>query len=335
MPPDPHTPYPPTTPHAGDRAPRCAQCRYDLSGAPPAWTQWCPLTGTCPECGAAFTWKDAFAAAHLAPAWLFEYAAQAGPRAWLACAARALLPSRLFDEARGVSPATPVLTPRVWRFAILSLLLSHAVVAILTTVHTVDRLRPALAFGTPPQRNEAMWRAVVPLVWPYGGMDWTRHWSYRPMLGTAWWMFTCWALLIGPAMWFLSRAIRRDADARARLLRASCYSTALIVFAMACWSGAFTGYVLNLWPRSSALSTRMTGLVYSAWLPAGVMAAWVAWYWLGPRGAATHALTGSPWKARALTAASLVLAALVAGLIISLWPGTTLLSTLRAIFTGA
>ena len=321
-------------PHSADRVPRCAVCRYDLSGTPPTWTSHCPLTGVCPECGAAFAWHDAFAAAQLAPLWLFEYATNAGPRAWLACAARVSVPWLTFDESRGISLATPVVPRRVRRFAALSLFISHAIVALLTTVHTIDRLRPAFAFGTPAQRNEAAWRSLVPLVWPYGGMEWTRHWSYRPMLGTAWWVFIGWVLLIGPAVWLVSRSVRRNAAARARLLRASCYGTATIVLAMACWSGAFTGYVLNLWPRFSTLSTRMTGLVYSAWLPAGLMAAWVAWFWLGPAGAADHVLGKRPGQNRAAVALGLCVAALAAGAIVALWPGSTLWATVRTIVTG-
>ncbi|MFN0010341.1 MAG: hypothetical protein ACKVS8_01725 [Phycisphaerales bacterium] len=316
-------------------APRCPACRYDLSGTPPTWTHACPLRGTCPECGAVFAWSDPFCAAVLAPPWLFEYTHRSGPRAWLACAARVLIPWRFFDESRGIARATPVVVRRVVRFTVMSLVLSHVLVAILTTVQSVDRLRPAFAFGTPPQRQEAAWRVVVPLVWPYGGFGWTAHWSYRPMLGTAWWFFMLWVVLIGPCVWAVSRGVRSShgegaaGAAPARLLRISAYATVVVPVAMACWSGAFTAYVLGLWPRGSALSSRMTGMVYSAWLPASLMGLWVLLYWLS--GGAGHLGGG---RARLRVLCGLVLACIVAACVVCVWPGNTLWPVIRAAAAG-
>ncbi len=312
-----------------DARPQCPACRYDLSGTPPTWTLACPLRGTCPECGAAFAWSDPFRAAVLAPAWLFEYTAKAGPRAWLACAARVLVPWRFFDESRGIARATPVVGRRLVRFAAISLALSHVVIVALTAVQSVDRLRPAFAFGTPPQRQEALWRAVVPLVWPYGGFGWTLHWSYRPMLGTAWWMFILWVVLIGPCVWLASSGPRRAGDSGGRLLRVSAYGTVAVPVAMACWASAFTAYVLGWWPRGSALSSRMTGLVYSAWLPAGAMGVWVLLYWLA--GGAGHLGDG---RVRLRVLCGLVLACVVAGCVVCAWPGNTLWRGLRAWLAG-
>ncbi len=311
--------------------PRCGICRYDLSGAPAAWRDSCPLTGACPECGAAFAWKDAFAGAALAPAWLFEYAPRAGPRAWLATAARVPLVWRLFDEARGVHPAVPVLVPRAVGFALGSALFTHTLVALLTTLHTLDRLRPTFAFGTPPQRSEAAWRLLVPLVWPYGGWAFTKHWSYRAMLGTAWWWFILWAVLIAPAAWLLLRgAAGRDTAHggwQGRLLRVGCYASALVAGAMVVWCGAFTAYVMGLWPRSSGLSSRMTGLVYSAYVPASLTAAWTAWLWLG--GGVAHVWPQGGRGARLRMAGALVLAALVAWAVVCCVPGNTLWPVVR------
>lgn len=40
--------------------PTCPRCSYDQSGAVAAWTDSCPIRGTCPECGLTFDWRDVF-----------------------------------------------------------------------------------------------------------------------------------------------------------------------------------------------------------------------------------------------------------------------------------
>lgn len=40
--------------------PTCPRCNYDLSGITQSWTDTCPLTGTCSECGLSFDWPALF-----------------------------------------------------------------------------------------------------------------------------------------------------------------------------------------------------------------------------------------------------------------------------------
>lgn len=43
---------------ADARSPTCPRCGYDLAGAIATWTDSCPMTGTCSECGLHLHWPD-------------------------------------------------------------------------------------------------------------------------------------------------------------------------------------------------------------------------------------------------------------------------------------
>ncbi|MEZ6235454.1 MAG: hypothetical protein R3B68_14805 [Phycisphaerales bacterium] len=53
-------------------APRCPRCGYDQSGAIATFTDACPTTGTCSECGLDFRWSDLFAEMK-PPPWSYEH----------------------------------------------------------------------------------------------------------------------------------------------------------------------------------------------------------------------------------------------------------------------
>ena len=56
-----HSAPQPAAPSSGDEQTiSCLRCEYDLSGATASWSEQCPLTGTCPECGYVFNWRDIF-----------------------------------------------------------------------------------------------------------------------------------------------------------------------------------------------------------------------------------------------------------------------------------
>ena len=56
------------------QAPTCPRCGYDLSGIVASWTNSCPLTGICSECGLAFRWRDLLDPRFLIKPLLFEQA---------------------------------------------------------------------------------------------------------------------------------------------------------------------------------------------------------------------------------------------------------------------
>ncbi|MCH8509668.1 MAG: hypothetical protein LAT64_12975, partial [Phycisphaerales bacterium] len=53
--------------------PTCPRCGYDQSGEVAAWTDRCPVAGTCPECGTEFRWADLFDPARQDFPWLVEH----------------------------------------------------------------------------------------------------------------------------------------------------------------------------------------------------------------------------------------------------------------------
>ncbi len=55
-------------------SPVCPRCGYDQSGAVTTWTDRCPVSGTCPECGTTFEWADLFNPARQDIRWLVEHA---------------------------------------------------------------------------------------------------------------------------------------------------------------------------------------------------------------------------------------------------------------------
>lgn len=55
-------------------APSCPRCGYDLTGVVESWKDWCPLEGTCSECGHVFPWSDALLPERLILNGFFEHA---------------------------------------------------------------------------------------------------------------------------------------------------------------------------------------------------------------------------------------------------------------------
>ena len=52
----------------------CPRCAYDLSAIPPSWSNTCPLTGTCSECGYTYLWRDILRPEYTIPPHFYEYA---------------------------------------------------------------------------------------------------------------------------------------------------------------------------------------------------------------------------------------------------------------------
>jgi len=85
--------------------PACPRCGYSLRGVA-QWTDACPLTGTCSECGLEVEWRKAFTI--LPHPWLFERLWRFRPvRSFVATASRALRPWRLWKEVDLSEPFVP------------------------------------------------------------------------------------------------------------------------------------------------------------------------------------------------------------------------------------
>lgn len=81
----------------------CPRCGYDLSGTIDTWSDSCPLTGRCTECGLDFRWYDIMVLAE--HPWLFEYGWRRRPVWRLAMTWKgALRPRRFWRELRLTDP---------------------------------------------------------------------------------------------------------------------------------------------------------------------------------------------------------------------------------------
>lgn len=63
-------PYPPAVPKASAHA--CPRCAYDLSGEVARWTDRCPTTSICPECGLEVDWRDVLVSKYTFSEWFYE-----------------------------------------------------------------------------------------------------------------------------------------------------------------------------------------------------------------------------------------------------------------------
>jgi hypothetical protein len=77
--------------------PTCPRCGYDLSGQVAAWTDACPLLGTCPECGLALDWRTVLTCQSSTERAYFETSQGNLPRALVMTTFRTLLPWRFWS----------------------------------------------------------------------------------------------------------------------------------------------------------------------------------------------------------------------------------------------
>jgi len=52
---------------------RCPRCGYDQRGMAESWTESCPMSGTCSECGLEFEWSELLSPKIRPPRWCVEY----------------------------------------------------------------------------------------------------------------------------------------------------------------------------------------------------------------------------------------------------------------------
>lgn len=67
------------------RSIRCPRCGYDQRGVIAAWKEFCPIDGTCAECGLTFLWRDVLNPIDPVANWSVEQA-----RSWIALPWRAI-----------------------------------------------------------------------------------------------------------------------------------------------------------------------------------------------------------------------------------------------------
>lgn len=133
----------------------CPRCRYDLSGTTRQWTDRCPLSGRCNECGLEFDWAQVFVLTE--HPWLFEYHWRRGPIVRLLRTIwRSLRPWSFWRDVKMSDPVYLRPAAVVW-ITCLSTGLLAALGSIISGRHTMF----SNWFGRNQQHDWAYWRDLV------------------------------------------------------------------------------------------------------------------------------------------------------------------------------
>jgi hypothetical protein len=135
---------------AANASPSCPRCGYDLSGEVATWTETCPLTGICPECGFRIDWGRNMAR-HASGWWLFELDVASRRKAFTQTFLRALRPRSFWSSVR-VEDAPNL--RRLSLFLCLVVLLVHVMIAVPAGLAAAKRIWGPLI--------PASWRAPAP-----------------------------------------------------------------------------------------------------------------------------------------------------------------------------
>ena len=138
---------------------RCPRCGYDLRGAVDAWTECCPMTGRCAECGLQFAWADLLSQRCRVPTWSVEHPNRVLPYPWRCCKTLVVTfaPWRFWKSIRMTHQ------PRWGRLALYCLVLP-LIFYLLFTAHlapiAVRGYRQYLMSAQPTQRS--LWTTLRP-----------------------------------------------------------------------------------------------------------------------------------------------------------------------------
>lgn len=137
------------------RAASCPRCGYDLEGARAAWTNSCPLSGVCSECGYGFEWADVLREDRQQICWLYEHAS-----AWwrLDAAFRTLVMA--LNPRRFWRVHQPQIAPSPRRLMLWPIVLWGAMLSLCTVLTLIVFGSLDLVYGAWPMR----WVRGVPVV---------------------------------------------------------------------------------------------------------------------------------------------------------------------------
>jgi hypothetical protein len=232
--------------------PACPRCGYDQSGIIATWQDYCPLRGTCSECGHEFEFCRILNSRRYRVPWLFEHAA-ARPRWDLLVRApwrtlvRVAVPWRFWRDGDGVRLDTDLSLLRLIAWLPLAMLAPIVLTAMLSAAQiAVPRL---LGVGGRAAMTAAEWAGVVinAVLMPLG-LGYVDSWlRYCP----AWevpYMVQAWAAcaILMPLMILALSSTRLTCRIRTRhVVRAAVYGMGVL----AMWPlDALVGLILELVP---------------------------------------------------------------------------------------
>lgn len=205
----------------------CPRCDYHLDGAVAAFTDQCPLQGTCPECGMEFDWANLLRADRQLVPWLFEHA-RSVVRGFLGTLWKSLFPVRFWNAVQMWH------VPRVRRLWWYAMVCSGGLIVALSVVFfAICVLAGISAAKAGPTAGSATWEMALyhQLLYPFvierwwGGGWMARglsvNWSLLLMpLACLWGTNLSWPLM----MLVLSDSRREAKVKRVHVMRAWAYS---------------------------------------------------------------------------------------------------------------
>jgi len=146
----------------------CPRCGYGLRGIVESWTDACPLTGVCSECGLEIEWKELLNPSRAVPRWCVEY----GRWWWLPITATKTLLVLFLRPRKFWRDLKMYHEPR-WRRFSACLLMTLAVLYPALAVHVGMSLycscRQATMSGTPMTIRNSLVIGLKAAMIPYSG----------------------------------------------------------------------------------------------------------------------------------------------------------------------
>ncbi len=207
--------------------PVCPRCGYSLRGVA-QWTDACPLTGTCSECGLEVEWRKAFTI--LPHPWLFERLWRIRPaRSFVATASRTLRPWRLWNEVDLSEPFVPG-AALVFNLLLCLLILCADVCLGVLTVFVQIGLSDYLAGGV-------RLRDVMDVLFSLAG-------ALLRVMSIFGGLMALWSVVLTVCLLLLPTSLRRARVLPHHLMRIAFYSCPFVVFT--CITGYGALYALAL-----------------------------------------------------------------------------------------
>lgn len=260
--------------------PCCPRCGYDLAGLPASWTNSCPLSGSCSECGLSFQWADVLSTRRTPPAWSFEHTrSRLLPRAvrtWVGT----FFPFAFWSGLRLEHPVRP------WRlamFLVAHLVMGHAVLAGLAAWNLHTRVGSFAWFtdlidGTMSYHAQ---EALLALLLPAYHI--ATKTAYSPYVLCVSAGVLTWAVLCPAGYLLLGDTFARAKVRFRHLFRAGVYGFSLPLQIIVLWLGVRIVHYMLQWGGGRVMGVTPATLV--AWLASAtfwapyVMLAWVPWWW--------------------------------------------------------
>lgn len=298
------------------RQAECPRCGYDLSGLIASWTDSCPLTGVCSECGLNVRYAEVLNPALTVPPWSYEHAGARLLRRLASTCARSCRPLRFWSALRLEHPHRP---GRLLAALAALFLLTHLASNVLLSGTELVRYADVALAGAPKD-----WvRPALLFLWPYHFLTFPG----RPATGIEFdpWcaLLLLWAALAPAFVLVLPQTLRMCRIRRGHLLRVLVFTLPVPILITLLW------YAVSAWCHAQHRRTPLApwrinaarALMDQSPCIALLALAWMALCWW----AVTTRYLRLP-RPTMVAAAIVIMSGMTATAIAAYWPGSLLIS---------